>query len=441
MPQPIWLASPTPTSACAPGRDGVPGSAVGELLCGPYLTGIPRLAADIAHSYWPRLAVILGVVLAVRVSLAVARGVAVRRSASGASFMEIVPPVTATPAATLRLWRLLATLLPAPHRWTVRAHRLVWEVEAVADQMRCGIWVPAGINPTAVIRAVQKAWPGAQVTHTAAPEPDRHRILLGRTLRPTCPEWFPLTDPGTGDGDEIGAVFDGLAAAGRTGAGLLHLVVTRAPRARLAVLRTAARNPAKARSGRGTLRVLTAAAGMLRAAIQTVLDLLTPGPNPSRPQNGAGREPWLAEQARDARGKAATGPHVLAAVHTYATGPTRAAARAAAADITAGFTLLTTALTPRRLARAQRHARLRHVPERRSVLMTAAELAAFAALPAEPALYGLPAAPARRRPAGRSTWRSPTPADDAPSDIAPRRRAAGRRPPAETSTTEPWSPQ
>ena len=40
----------------------------------------------------------------------------------------------------------------------MRPARLVWEVAADPDGMRAGLWLPPGINPTAVVRLLQRGW-------------------------------------------------------------------------------------------------------------------------------------------------------------------------------------------------------------------------------------------------------------------------------------------
>jgi len=67
----------------------------------------------------------------------------------------------------------------------------------------------------------------------------------------------------------------------------------------------------------------------------------------------------VAEQARQARAKHGQAPHLLVAIRAFATGPTTGAARAAAADITSGYTLLSPRWRPRRLWRAVTAARAR----------------------------------------------------------------------------------
>ncbi len=410
---PTPAPSPSAPTACTPGRGGIPGSAFGRLLCGQW-------ASDAPHSIWLwlsvhwRLAVVAVVlVVAARLGWALVRRIVWSRHAAHARWLQIIPPVTATPAATVGLWRLLATLLPAPRRLAIRPARLVWEVAATPTGMRCGIWVPPGINPTAVMRVVQRAWPGARIEHARPPAVPATYPVVGLAVRPTRPDWLPLLDdppPATAyrsegtpvEEDRMRAVFDGLASAGRTGGGLLQVVVGRAPSHRVTVLRRATLHPGRARQRRGTARVIGVAADGLRAVLRGVLDVVTSGPPASRRHHIG--DPYLADLARQARARYATAPHLLLAVHTVASGPTLAAARAAAADITSGYGLLGAHLTRRRIHRPTRVARRRWAAEPRMALSTVVEIAAVAGLPAEPAAYGLPAAASRRRPASHEVF-------------------------------------
>jgi hypothetical protein len=430
-----------PAAACTPGQGGVPDSLIGEVLCGRYLTDAPSTAWHWAAGHWPVVAAVLLGLAVLRLGFAGWRRHAWRRHAANARWLEIVPPVTATPTATVHLWRLLATLLAAPRLFTLRPARVVWEAQADPTGMRCGLWVPPGINPTAVLRVVQRAWPGARVADAHPPAPPGRWPAAGLALVATVPEWQPLIDdppPATtsrregspAEQDRLRAVYDGLAAAGRTGGGLLQVIVGRAPRHRVANLRRASTNPARARRPNGGLRAAALLAEALRAGILAVLDLLTPGPSTSTTDRGARTtDPYQVELARQARLKYATAPHLLVAVHALAVGPTTAAARAAAADITSGYGLLSGHLTRRRLRHARTAARWRWAPATRMTLATVAETAALAGLPAEPATFGMPAAASRHRLPGRDTWRPAGPPQ--PGHQATTRRAVrATRPPA-----------
>ena len=420
-----------------PGRDGVPDSPLGHLMCGDYLVHAPHTVWLFARSHGPLLLVLAVVVAITRLGWRVWRRHLWRQTAEQAVWLEIVPPVSATPAATYALWQLLATVLPASRRFTLRPHRLVWEVHATPGGMRCGLWVPPGINPTAVVRALHRAWPGVRAEQAAPPILAPERSVVGVALRSTQPDWLPLVEDAAPpavrrweyappEDDRIRAVFDGLAAAGRTGGGLLQVHVARAPRHRVAVLRRASVNPQRVRRQRGGARLLILALEGLRSVLAGVLDFLTPGSS-SGHQRAATTDPIMAEQARQARAKHVAGPHLLVAIRATATGPTPAAARAAAADITSGYSLLSPHWRPRRLRRAVTAARWRWVPEAAMQLAAAAETAAVAGLPVEPSAYGLPAAGSRRLPAGRDIFTAPA---DGGSD------RARRKPAAEPSTDE-----
>jgi hypothetical protein len=439
----ILTTSPRPAlsaaaPACTPGEAGIPDSLIGRLLCGRWPTGGPHTIADWAAVNWRLIAAAAVALLVVRLGWAVAQRTVWRRHTAQACWLEITPPVTATLAATTDVWRLLATLLPAPHGWTLRPARLAWEVAATPIGTRCGLWVPAGINPTAVLRVVQRGWPGARIEQRQPPALPAGQPMAAYTVHPIRPEWLPLVDEPPAervtrrDGmrpeqDRMRAVYDGLASAGRTGGGLLQVLVGRAPRHRIAVLRKATIHPRRPRRPvRGGLRILVLLVEAVRAVVLAGWDLLV-SPKAQARATPRTADPYLAELGRQARTKHAGGPHLLIAVRAAASGPTRAAARAAAADITSGFGLLGAQLTRRRLHRPAGVLRSRWVVEPTMMLATAAETAALAGLPAEPAAYGLPAAASRRRPAGHDVFhtgpaiavrrpRQPLPTQQPPDD-------------------------
>ncbi|WP_155247150.1 hypothetical protein [Salinispora arenicola] len=415
------LAAPSPPSSpspggCVPGRDEMPDGLLGELLCGawgPKATAV----AEFVCTRWPLLAAALAVLIALVVAWRLWRRRVWRAHAAQARWLQIIPPVTATPAATVGLWRLLATAVPAPSRWAWRPARIVWEVEADQHGMRAGLWLPPGVNPTAVLRLLQRGWPGVRAEQAAPP------VVPGGTattlaLLPTQPDWLLLVDDPPSpittarfedsrpEDDRLRAVFDGLASAGRTGGGLLQVHISRAPAHRMRALRRATTHPERARKTRGASRAVGLLAEALRAGILTTLNLLTPGPSSSGSSRRTTHDPYLAELARQARGKLTAAPHLLVAVYATGAGPTKTAALSAAADITSGFGLLSAHFTRRRLRGGTTAAAQRWAPEARMSLAAVAEAAALAGLPAEPAAYGLPAAASRRRPGGRDVFRT-----------------------------------
>jgi hypothetical protein len=358
------------------------------------------------------MAAIVAAGLAARLSWAVLLRRAWRGHATRARWLEITPPTTATPAATVQLWRLAATLLPVPRWWQLRPARLVWEVAAHTDRSRCGLWVPPGISPVAVARVVQRAWPGARVDHTGPPRlpAGDGSVAAAHRLVVTQPEYLPLledpppaaprrrTDHDSEEQDRLRAVYDGLAAAGRTGYGLLQVHISRAPKTRVAMLRRATTNPRRARRPSLGRSLFTGVAGVVHIG----LDLLSSGPSSSSRQPAS--DPYAAQLSAGARLKLAAPPHLVTTVYAAAAGPTPGAAQAACADITSGYGIFATHLSRRRLRRPRQVVNHRWTPLGRMSLVTVAEAAALASLPAEPAAYGLPQAAARRRPAARDVW-------------------------------------
>jgi len=419
-PSPAPPAPSPATTGCVPGRDGIPDSIVGELLCGTWGDDATGTVGHLVRDRWPFLLAILAALVAARIGWVMWRRRVWRTHAAGARWLQITPPVTATPAATVGLWRLLATALPAPRRWALRPTRLVWEVAADPEGTRCGLWLPPGVNPTAVVRLLQRGWPGVRAEQTTPPRVPTTGAVAALAVWPTQPEWLPLVedatptvrrgvDAGAPEDDRLRAVYDGLASAGRTGGGLLQVHISRAPAHRLRLLRRAMTNPDRARRARGAARAVGLLAEALRAGILAVLDLVTPGPTTRRSPSGR-TDPYTAELARQARAKFADAPHLLVAVHAVTNGPTKAAALAAAADITSGFGLLSAHFTRRRLSRRMSRGAVaaaeRWVPQDRMSLASIAEAAALAGLPAEPAAYGLPGAASRRRTPTRDTFRA-----------------------------------
>ncbi len=421
-PAPSPASSPT---GCVPGRDGIPHSAFGEIACGTWGQKAPGAVWELIRDRWPLLLAGLAVLVGLAWGWRAWRRRVWRKHAAQAQWLQIVPPVTATPAATVGLWRLLATALPAPGRWALRPPRIVWEVEADPHGMRAGLWLPPGVNPTAVLRLLQRGWPGVRAEQARPPRIPGRATAVTLMVRPTQPDWLPLVedtstassrhwDSAPPDEDRLRAVFDGLASAGRTGGGLLQVHISRAPAHRMRMLRRATTHPERARKARGTARAAGLLADGMRALILGVLSIATPGPSSTRRTTTGRTDPYMADLARQARGKLAAAPHLLVAVYATGTGPTKAAALAAAADITSGFGLLSAHFTRRRLRRGSTQAAQRWVPEARMSLAAVGEAAALAGLPAEPAAHGLPAAASRRRPGGRDVFRagpatSPTP--------------------------------
>jgi hypothetical protein len=415
-PSPASSPSPAPSPlGCVPGQNGVPDSVIGELLCGTWGQTAPEALWHSLRDWWPLWAAGIASLVALMVAWRVWKRRVWRKHARSARWLEIIPPVSATPAATVGLWRLLATLLPAPGRWSLRPARLVWEVRADAHGMRCGLWLSPGINATAVRRNLESAWPGVRIEETAAPRVAATSITVA--LRPTQPDWLPLVDdppittPRTWanaqpDADQLRAVYEGLATAGRTGGGLLQVHLSRAPAYRLRVLHQAMTHPERARRPSGTLRMAVLLTDGLRKLLLGVASVFMPGASSASTRLTTSADSYLSELARRARLKYTAGPHFLVAVFATAGGPTKEAARSAAAAITGGYSLLSAHFTRRRLHRGAGAAADRWARPQQMSLAAVDEVAALAGLPLEPAVHGLPAAASRRRPGGRDVFRA-----------------------------------
>jgi hypothetical protein len=417
-----------PATGCVPGRDGIPGSLIGKVLCGTWGQDAPGAVWGLLRVHWPLVAAVAAMVVLAAIGWRRWRRRVWRDHARQARWLQVTPPVTATPAATVGLWRLLATALPAPRRWALRPPRIVWEVEADAHGMRCGFWIPPGMNPTAVMRLLQRAWPGTRVEQAGAPRPATQGAVVALAVTPTQPEWLPLVeaaptqrrwDTANQEEDRLRAVYDGLASAGRTGGGLLQVHISRAPAGRVRALRRAITSPTRAHKARGASRAIGLLADALRALTLFALDAVTPGPS-ARRRGTIPTDPYAAELARQARTKYASAPHLLIAIRATACGPTTAAAQAAAADITSGFGLLSAHFTRRRAPGGPAAAADRWVAPAAMTLASVEEAAALAALPGEPAAYGLPGAASRRRPPSREVFRPQSTATPAgPATPAP----------------------
>lgn len=425
---PATTSSEPTAPACEPGRDGIPDSLPGRVLCGDYGTTLDPTAI------WQHITAYAPVVFAALAALAVARvGWHTLRMLSWwhpkhpPRWLQITPPVTATPTNTLLLWHHMATLLPAARPWQEVPAHLVWEVHATGQAMRCGIWVPPGISTIAVGQKITDAWPGARITEAPPPLLPQTGHVAARRLAGKHPDWMPLLDPAllpaltgraTPEFDLARGVYSALAAAGRVRDGLLQVIITRATRRRDAILRKAASDPARAG------RVATPAAlRLLLLVLRGVAAVIRAGFNLFDSETGTHRhhmrprrdeDPDLDVQRGHARARLAAGPHFALTVRTAAAGSTRSAARAAADAIAHGYGPLGTELRTRRVPLPRLLLATRWAPRSHYQLATAAEAAALTALPAEPSLHGLPAAAAKTRPPAGGTWTASNPPPDLP---------------------------
>ena len=100
--------------------------------------------------------------------LALRRGVVVLRHRSwsrDARLVEVLPPPTAELAGAEAFWtQMLGLLRPAWKRWVLGQPHVVWEYVVDQTGLRIRLWVPGGVPPHLVERAVEASWPGASAT-------------------------------------------------------------------------------------------------------------------------------------------------------------------------------------------------------------------------------------------------------------------------------------
>ncbi len=263
-----------------------------------------------------------------------------------------------------------------------------------------------------------QAWPGARITPDRPPGlPGGGQKVAGYRLAAMVPEsrWLARVDllsapsRGAGAGGEAGeplrAVLSALASARMPA--VVQVLVRPAPRRRVRALRYAVRHAGAPAQPAG-----------LRA-VRAVLDLVQPVPARS-PAGAGGRVDPLAAAAREAGGKVAARPELLAAIRVAAAGPRRAAAAGVARQVADGYVLATRALVPVRLRRARAALTGRRARRREWLLVTAAELGVLAHLPADPARYRFTTA-ALDRPHPHSAYLAPAGPAPAGPDSSPHR--------------------
>lgn len=406
---PVFINVPPGGGPCIPGQQDVPDSLLGKLICGTWAPGNPSGWTHVADR-WPYAATALAVAVAVWAGWRWLRQAEWARWTRDATFLEIIPPVGVSAQQTKQLWLLLVNALPAPRRFTLHPQRLVFEVHADADRMRLGIYVPGDLNPLSVRRIIGRAWRNARISE-ATPPVLPSLPVRGRVASLRQPDWLPFTDERDVDADNLHPVFDALAAAGRGGAGLLQVIVCRAPSRRAKVFGLAGRDPVKAaRKRRGAAAVLDWVSAGLRMLLRGGFDLVQSGASTRSKSSPEARsplaDPFDSERAKLARLKGAQKPHLLVGVQVFAAGEDAKAATAGVLDIAGGFPSVSTQLRWRRMWRPAVRAATRWIGEDAMVLSTLSETAALAGLPAEPSLYGLPAASSRHRPGTSDTFRT-----------------------------------
>jgi Type IV secretion-system coupling protein DNA-binding domain len=326
---------------------------------------------------WPELLLLAVALVAGTVAWRSWQG---RRLTDGARSVTILAPPTVDPAGVQALWANLHGLIRPS--WRARlagqpylAFELVWTPRQVDIRM----WVPGTVPPELVERAIAAAWPGAQ-TRTEAPEPPLPLTgsAAGGELRLVQPEWFPLNLDQ--QADPLRAVFGSVGGLREGESACVQVLARPVGARRLARARHAAR---ALRSGQSTTR-----RGRL-------LDLLRPGSSGRRPSD----DPTIAPDVRLILAKAA-GQGWEAAVRYGVSSPvqgpaTRRQLRGRAHALAAAYAGLDgrNRLERHRLRQPARALAARRL--RRADLVSVAELAMLAHLPADAAVPGLARAAAR----------------------------------------------
>jgi hypothetical protein len=383
---------------------------IGDLTA--WATQLPASAWHWAAAGWPWL---LAAALAVAVLALAARAAhraAWRRAAAGGYWVRVIAPRVVDPAHAEDGWRLLAGLARLARKgwWRPAKPPLAFEVYQREGRLTAGLWLPGWVPHAAVTDEARRVWPGAVLDRADPPTLTPHDNDGGRwrvagvRLRADRPDTGYLVDDtrmtgtparGASGGDRLQAVFDALGKP--DGPALLQVLVRPAPATRLTALDRASRYPATPRRRPSTL-VLDGLLALLLGTVRLVLDAITELVSTGRPTRSHGNghggggsrrvDPVQAKTMREAAEKLAGGPHVIATVRVGVSRPGGGFARAAARSIGYGFRTAARHLFPVRMRRAcvLLNERRAHCGE--WLLLSTAELAVLAHLPADPARHG-----------------------------------------------------
>jgi energy-coupling factor transporter ATP-binding protein EcfA2 len=341
-----------------------------------------RLLAHAASAYGPPLAAALTVALTVRVVLHARAAARARRAAR---LVVIAAPPEVDPAGAQVLWgNLVALLRPAWRRALVGQPHLAFELCWTTGGLQVALWVPGGIPPGLVERAVEAAWPGATTSLTApAPPVPLDRQATGGVLRLAEPEVYPLRTEHPAD--PLRPLLTAAAQLAPGEAAAVQILARPVTGRRLARARRAA---VLLRADRPTSRTAR------------LLDLLIPGP---AVRAGQPADPSVAHDVRAILDKAAH-PQWEAVIRYAVTTPDSSKQatgrlRGRAHALASAFAVYT---GRNRLARHRLHhpaTVLASRALRRGDLLSVPELAALAHLPTDTTVPGLARAGARPVPA------------------------------------------
>ncbi len=326
---------------------------------------------------------VLAALLVVAVAIAVPRRRAAAAMGRGARQVHVFSPPEVDPDGAAVLWsNLVALLRPAWRRATGQQPHLGFEVCAGPAGLGISLWVPAGVPPGLVERAVEAAWPGAATETTpAAPPLVGPGVATGGEVRLTAGDHYPIkTDHRV---DPLRPLLGALSGLGEHEQACVQILARPVTGRRLRALSKAAVHRRNGRAARRTGRIL---------------DLVTPGG--TRP----GTRPAEVDPARSADvsailDKAAQPCWAVVIRYGVATedpGPqARAALRGRAHAVASAFAVYSgrNHLDRHRLRHAAKALAARRLG--RGDLLSVAELAAIAHLPTDVTVAGLARAGAK----------------------------------------------
>ncbi|MET7426630.1 DUF87 domain-containing protein [Dactylosporangium sp. NPDC005555] len=374
---------------------------------------ITAVAGTVARS-WPWL--LAGTALTTTAAAGAVRVVGERRHRrllAGARQVRITPPPQVDPAGVVAWWATVRELLTvsAWRRLRYGAPHVAMEYRWAGRALTVVVWLPGTVPAEPVAGAAHAAWPGCSVTvaDAGSPTPTPPAVTAaGGALTPVLPAWYPLlVEHGT---DPMRAVIAAGAGLRGTEHACVQVLARPAAPARVRALRRAA---VAVRTGRTPTGGVLDPHVWLRAVLDTVTMLL--GGAGAKPAGGqrTGSDPVRDRDARPAVDKA-VGPLWEVAVRYTVTAPAgqrgsgrerkgqdghSGRLRTLAQGFAAGYGVYGGRNRLRHLPVAEPAAVVAGRRFRRGFLLSAAELAALAALPTDVAVAGLERARAKAVPA------------------------------------------
>jgi hypothetical protein len=212
---------------------------------------------------------LVAVVLVGGIVLAALRHRSSAAKTAGARLVHILSPPEVDPSGAEMLWtNLVALLRPRWHRLLGAQHHIAFELSAATSGIDIALWVPSGVPPGYIERAVEAAWPGARTQSEPARPPlpcAGASAVTGGQLQLAKPEHYPLR--AEHQADPLRPLLGALGALSSEEQACVQIC-------------------ARPVTGRRTGRSLRAAAhrrsGLAPTKTARLLDLVPPGP-PARP--------------------------------------------------------------------------------------------------------------------------------------------------------------